>query len=266
MKVVQLGEGTPEIAVLAGVHGDEPCGVRAVERLAEENPSVRRPVKLVVANEQAIAAGKRYVEEDLNRVFPGDPEADTHERRLARRVSDEVADCFTLSLHSTKSHAEPFAVINGVSDEAREICPRLPIAAVVETGNFVEGRLFNSVRRVIEIECGYQGSDQAAENADRITRAFLTAVGALPGDTQAHDVPLFRLTDRIQKGPASSYSVFAENFERVDAGERFAAADDTDHVADEAFYPVLLSANGYSDVFGYTAELIGELSGTPTVE
>lgn len=39
MRVAQLGEGDPEIAVVGGIHGDEPCGVHAVERLIEERPA-----------------------------------------------------------------------------------------------------------------------------------------------------------------------------------------------------------------------------------
>ena len=53
--------------------------------------------------------------------------------------------------------------------------------------------------------------------------------------------------------------MFVDNFTRVDAGQRYAAADGVDQVAEDAFYPVLLSARGYVDIFGYAAEYVGEL-------
>ncbi len=90
MRVAQLGSGTPEIAVVAGIHGDEPCGVRAVERLLDDPPAVERPVKLVVANETALERRVRFVDEDLNRTFPGDPNAKTHEGQLAHRLVEEL--------------------------------------------------------------------------------------------------------------------------------------------------------------------------------
>ncbi len=90
MRVAQLGSGTPEIAVVAGIHGDEPCGVRAVERLLDERPTVNRPVKLVVANEAALERRVRFIDEDLNRTFPGDPDAKTHEGRLAAALVSEL--------------------------------------------------------------------------------------------------------------------------------------------------------------------------------
>ncbi|MFC6732907.1 MULTISPECIES: succinylglutamate desuccinylase/aspartoacylase family protein [unclassified Haladaptatus] len=259
MRVEQIGEGDPAIAVVAAIHGDEPCGVRAVERLLEERPQVRRPVKLIVANEEALAEGVRFLDEDLNRTFPGDPDGDTHESRLAAELIEELDSCLTLALHSTKSHAEPFAIFDDMTEYVRDIMPRLPIAAVVETGDYVEGRLFTSID-TIEVECGLQGTRDAAENADRLTRAFLTATGVLPGDAPEKPVPHFRLQDKIPKGPADQYEVFVENFKPVEKGKAFAAADGKTEVAEEPFYPVLLSATGYRNVFGYTADYLGELS------
>ncbi|WP_267640637.1 succinylglutamate desuccinylase/aspartoacylase domain-containing protein [Haloarchaeobius amylolyticus] len=261
MLVEQLGDGDPEIAVVAGIHGDEPCGVRAVERLLDDEPTVRRPVKLVVANEEALEQGVRYLEADMNRVFPGDPDADTHEERLAAAVQAEVEDCLTFSIHSTRSYDDPFAVYDVLTEYVRQIIPRLPVAAVVETGDSVEGRLQTSVD-VIEVEAGLQGSEAAAENADRLTRAFLTATGVLPGNVPANAIPRFRLHERIPKAPAERYEVFVENFQRVDSGTAYAAVDGHEQVAEGDFYPVLLSTDGYEDVFGYTASRLDDLTVT----
>ncbi|WP_435359218.1 succinylglutamate desuccinylase [Haloarchaeobius sp. DFWS5] len=259
MRVEQLGEGEPDIAVVAAIHGDEPCGVHAVERLLDERPPVRKPVKLVVANEEALAQGVRYLDEDMNRAFPGDPDADTHEGRLAAELYAAVEDCLTFSIHSTRSHAEPFAVFDEMTEYVREVIPRLPVATVVETGPSVDGRLFTSLD-VVEVEAGLQGSDRAVENADRLTRAFLTATGVLPGDAPPKPIPHYRLREQIPKLEADQYEVFVENFAYVEPGTTFAAVDGEPQVADEPFYPVLLSADGYPTVFGYTADRIGELT------
>ena len=259
MRVAHLGSGEPEVAILAAVHGDEPCGVRAVDRLLEDRPDVKRPVKLVVANERALYEQVRYVDEDLNRAFPGDPDADTHEGRLAYELESELEGCLTFAMHSTQSHSEPFTVVNGVTERTSEVCAQLPVTSIVDTGNFIEGRLFTSVE-TIEVECGLQGSERAAENAYRLSRAFLTAVGALAGDTVSREIPVFRLVDRIPKERADEYEVFVENFERVDPGDPYAAVDGMPRVANEPFYPVLMSSYGYQDVFGYAARKVDDIS------
>ncbi|MFW5917519.1 MAG: succinylglutamate desuccinylase, partial [Halorubrum sp.] len=93
MDVYELGEGEPEVAVVGAIHGDEPCGARAVRRLLDADPDVERAVRLIVANEAALDAGVRYLDTDLNRAFPGDLGSDAHEDRLAVDLLDAVEGC-----------------------------------------------------------------------------------------------------------------------------------------------------------------------------
>jgi succinylglutamate desuccinylase len=259
MRVERRGGADPEVAVVGGIHGDEPSGVRAVERLLADAGSFERPVAFVVANEAAVSRGERAVEADLNRSFPGDPAAGTHEGRLAAELATVLEGCTVLALHSTQSHADPFAIVDGFDSVARDLVPRLPVTAAVDTASFVDGRLFAADADVVEVEAGLQGSPAAVENATRVARAFLRATGALPEAPDRSEVPAFRLTDRLPKAAATEYEVFVENFQSVSPGEAYAAADGRDVVASAAFYPVLLSAEGYADVFGYAAERVGSL-------
>ena len=262
MRIYELGEGTPEVAVVGAIHGDEPCGERAIERLVTADPVVDRPVKLIVANEEALARGVRYLETDLNRTFPGDPAAETHEGRLAYELTRELRGCTTLALHSTQSYPGPFAIIDRLDAVSRTVCPHLPVEAVVQTGAHTEGRLI-AHPHTIEVECGFQGTDSAADNAFSLVRAFLDATEALPDESHAAtdggDVPVFRLLDPIPKPPAEAYEVFVENFSLVREGDRFAAADGEAFYAKRDFYPVLLSAYGYESQFGYAGDRIETL-------
>lgn len=263
MRVETLGDGEPEVAIVGGIHGDEPCGSIAVETLLEEEPDVERPVKLIVANEKARAQGVRYVDEDLNRAFPGLPDAETHEGRLVHDLLGEIRGCEILSLHSTQSYPVPFALVDELDGHARSICPYVSVEAVVETAGYSEGRLI-AYPDVIELECGLQRSAAAAENAIQLTREFLVSVGVLSGETATprhHPLTVFQLDEQIPKPAADQYEVFVENFERVAEGDRFAAADGEALVAEEPFYPILLSAEGYKKVFGYTGSLVGRLDG-----
>lgn len=261
MHVEQLGEGDPEVAVVGGIHGDEPCGVHAVEQIVDERPAVERPVKLIVANEEAYDRGQRYVDTDLNRSFPGDPDSEHLEERLAAALAEEIAGCSVLSLHSTQSYEGKFALVDRLNEFARSVCPRLSIDAVVEAHHAREGRIFISAPETIEVECGYQRSEQAAENAVAVTREFLSATGVLPDDSgvRRDDLPVYRLEAPIPKQAADAYEVYASNFERVGAGETFARAGDESLTAEEPFHPVLMSPEGYENVFGYTAQQIGTL-------
>ena len=256
MRVAQLGEGHPEVAVVGSIHGDEPCGARAIERLLIEKPAVEKPVTLVTANEEALDRGVRYIDSDLNRAFEDGGDPYDHEYGLARRLAGELAGCTVLSIHSTQSHPRPFGIVNDDSPEAGEMVRRLPVEALVEVSE-TEGRPFViEAADLIEIEAGYQQSPRASANAYRAARAFLEATGVLPGRRPPSEVPAFSLGDPIEKPAATRYEVFAENFTRVEAGEVFATADDRELRADDPFYPVLFSANGYRDIFGYTGQRV----------
>ncbi|WP_458205248.1 succinylglutamate desuccinylase [Haladaptatus sp. NG-SE-30] len=266
MRIEQLGKGTPEVAVVGGIHGDEPCGPRAMERLLAEDPDVERPVKFVIVNERALELGVRYVNEDLNRVFPGDLDAETYERRLAHELLAELRDCTVLSLHSTQSYPEPFALVDKVNAVARSICPYLPVSELVETDRFTKGKLI-SHPHTLEVECGLQGSEEAVENGYHLIRGFLAGTGVLPlpeGKNPVEaghrdEVTVYRMDQPVRKNGGAEFEVLVENFRHVEAGEVFATSDGEELIAEEAFVPVLMSAYGYEDIFGYTAEELGVL-------
>jgi predicted deacylase len=261
MRVEQLGDGEPEIAIVGSIHGDEPCGRDGIEAVLADPPTVNRPVKFIVVNEEALAANRRYVDVDVNRIFPGDPDSDVREVRLAAELAAEIRDCTVLSLHSTQSYDDMFALVDEVTPLAREVIPKLSVDAIVRTKGNNEGRLFSVAPEAIEVECGYQGSEEAAANAEQVIREFLDALGVT--DTVATirnaSLPVFQLGDPIPKSTADRYEVFVRNFERVDAGEEFAAVDGEPVVAEEPFHPVLLSPEGYEDVFGYRGAKVGVL-------
>jgi succinylglutamate desuccinylase len=262
MRIERFGDGEPEVAVVGGIHGDEPCGARAVERLLARSPSFTRPVVFVVANEAALDRSVRFVDEDLNRAFPGDPDGDTLESRLAAELGTVLGECLTLSLHSTQSYGKPFGIVDALDDFARDVAPALSLAALVESGRFKNGRIFEAVPDTLEVECGIQGSDEAADNATRVAGQFLAALDAVdPGSIdvptpERRPLPVYRLSERIGKDPGKQYEVHVPNFEEVAAGEMYASVDGEPHHAADPFYPVLLSADGYENQFGYGAEYL----------
>lgn len=258
------------MAIVGGIHGDEPCGVNAVEHLLSLDLDLQGSLTLIVANERACELDVRYTEKDLNRAFPptGTPPetfefSDSHEGRLARRLYDLLEDELTLAIHSTRSYPDPFAVVveneDGRLEEKRlDICARLPVISVVDSTPLADGRMLESTPTV-EIEAGYQKSAAATANAIEIAQAFLAATGLTDDPAEPSEKPLFRLRDRIPKPVFGEYEVFVENFQLVEPGETFAAVDGEPVIADGAFYPVLLSERGYETVFGYAAKRVGSI-------
>jgi succinylglutamate desuccinylase len=266
MRVETLGEGTPTVAAVGAIHGDEPCGARAIERFLGAERAIERPVKLILANERALERDVRFVERDLNRSFPGDPDSEVGEERLAHALVREVENCLTLGFHSTVSTEKAFGTVADLDARKRAVFRALPVDAVADFTDVVEGRSVN-LPGFLNVEAGYQGSAAAAENAYDCLLAFLRATGVLADDrdprTEANapatETTVYEVTEAIAKEPGSSYEVLKPNFERVAPGEVFAEVDGEPLRADRAFWPVLMSTAGHATLLGYEAQEAGPI-------
>lgn len=253
--VTVAGPGDPEVAVVGGVHGNEPGGVRAVHRLRDADLDLQRGVAFVVANPAAVEAGERFLDSDLNRVFPGGPNGD-REQRLAGRLCEVIGGLTTVSIHGTHSRPEPFALVHRSQPEEYELASRLPVPHVVDHSGVNEGTI-TTCGCVVEIEVGEQGTDAAAASAELQARAFLRRVGALSGEPVDGRPDFFHMTEAVPKPVDAKGTLYVENFECVPEGTVYASVDGRELVAEETFYPVLMSECGYRDIFGYRGRKLG---------
>lgn len=252
-----LGDGDPELAVVGGIHGDEPSGPRAIQHVLDRGLDLQRPVKFVLANPAASVAHRRYLDADMNRAFPGSLDADERERRLAAELREELGGCLVLSIHATHSAVDPLAFVSGDHPDAQAAASQLPVANVVNHDPAVDGA-FTSCERVVSVEAGRQLTEDATTNATKLVRAFLRLTDALSDEPATGDPDFYTIYDTVEKPAERDVQLLVENFEQVNAGETWAEAGDEDVQADEPFCPVLMSETGYDDIFGYRGQLVGE--------
>jgi uncharacterized protein len=136
VELVELsgGEGPQTLALLGGVHGDEPEGVlavRAVLRRLERLPLAGRVLAVPVASPTAWAAGARTSPLDggnLARAFPGDG-AGGETARVARLLHDRVIapSTFLVDLHSAGADYEMPLFAGAIADDSD--CGRASAAA-----------------------------------------------------------------------------------------------------------------------------------------
>lgn len=95
-------EPGPHLVLFGCVHGNEPATTAAIRELHKTLVLTRGQITFVpVANPDAYAAGKRYLEEDLNRVFRKTENPQSYEARLANQLTAIVDDAdFLLDIHS----------------------------------------------------------------------------------------------------------------------------------------------------------------------
>ncbi len=129
----------PRLLIFGGIHGNEICGPRALERLAHEFESGQLKlakgscVLVPVCNEGAYAARTRYLEENLNRVFQLHDDPKSHERQLANHLAPLVRACdYLLDLHSMQAQGDPFVFLNRPNPESEKFCRSLGAEWIVK--------------------------------------------------------------------------------------------------------------------------------------
>jgi hypothetical protein len=88
-----------KVLVIGGMHGNETLGLEVV-KLFKDNPV--KDVDVLLANEQAIDGNCRFVEQDLNRLFPGDSNSSKYEPRRASEILKQTKKYdVVLDFHNT---------------------------------------------------------------------------------------------------------------------------------------------------------------------
>lgn len=251
MRVEKLGDGEPEYTIVGSIHGDEPCGPDAIERFLDEDWKVKKPVQFIIANEKALKQDDRYVEWDLNRSFPGEERSNIHEERLAAEILEKVRGTKVLDIHSTKSYPEPFSTFSRLNSTTLQLMKSAGVKNAVYFPSNV-GSLNENVDGIV-VEAGRQGTEQVKKNAYQVIINFLAAEGVIEAEFERSDPEIFKYIGEVEGG---DWKFVAENFELVKEGEVFARRGDEELVAEQDFYPVLMSTNGYENILGNKARKI----------
>jgi succinylglutamate desuccinylase len=249
MEVTRKGPGKPEIAVVYCTHGIETAGKKAVERLLNEEPEFKEGVKLVFANEKAVKEDERFIDTDLNRSFPGNPESESYEERLAAEMMEELQDVKVLDMHETEVSPTPFSLFCWMDEEIIETLQSTGVKKAVEI-SYTPGCGINNYGGV-EVETGPRGTEKSVEEAYRVLKQFLVNNDVLEGEENISSPEIYSVYG-VEERPSNDFNAEVENFVELASGKIFASSDEQVLKAEKSFVPVLF-AESYPDIFGFKA-------------
>jgi hypothetical protein len=96
-----------------------------------------------------------------------------------------------------------------------------------------------------------EGSENPTQDAYDLLVNFLAAEGLIDAEFERSDPEFFKV---YSKEEGSGYEFLASNFQKVEEGEVYAEKSGSQKVAEQDFYPVLMSTDGYDDMIGFKAE------------
>lgn len=175
------------IVLIAGMHGNEPEGIiacrRVLDRLENEGLPLHGKLTAVMGNRNALGAGKRFIDVDLNRLWDdrslenilskGPDESFNNEEhelpglfRLFETLATEPRNSLVIDLHTTSSPGSPFTVVApDISNYnlAAALYAPVVIGLVNKLGSTCLSYLMKRGIPAIAFEGGKQGTEAAIQ-------------------------------------------------------------------------------------------------------
>lgn len=176
------------LVILAGIHGNEVCGIEAFNALIPRIKIERGAVTFIYANKEAQRQNKRQIEYNLNRAFYKEQQTEireTSEGKTAKEIMPYLEKAeMMLDIHASFTpDSRPFV-----------ICDKqwLADARIFDTDiasynwdEFEPGSTdyYMNLQQKPGFcyECGYLGEREATKRAEKAILQFLTFAGALKG-------------------------------------------------------------------------------------
>lgn len=195
----------PSLVVVAAIHGNEPAGIhaarRVLDRLEAGEFEIRGDLTALAGNRQALAAGRRYLERDLNRVWtagnlrrigsrsrsgtesPGTPrellEMEQLIEALAAARHRARGPLHLLDLHTMSAPGTPFVII-GDSLANRRFARPLTAPVILGLEEEVDGGLLEWANGRGWVTMAVEGGQhESPEAVDHLEAAILLAMGSV---------------------------------------------------------------------------------------
>lgn len=192
----------PTLLCVGGIHGNEPSGAVALERVIAKLRDVAEELTGAIlalrGNVPALETGERYIDEDLNRIWTDErfaqlaaerePSCEDREMLDLRARIDEAASAarhplYAIDLHTSSAETAPF-VLTGDTLRNRHFAQRLGVPLILGLEERITGTITEFVNERGVITLGFEAGQHAdPKSIDRHEAAMwmaLRACGALP--------------------------------------------------------------------------------------
>ena len=181
----------PTSIILVGVHGNEVCGVEAVEAMLPRLRIEKGCVFVAYGNPRAIEQNVRFTEANLNRMFKSDKllsdaERESYEYQRAQFLKQYLDQVDALlDVHASFTPGSRRFII--CEQNAKAITRLLPLDVTVSGFDHVQPGgtdcYMNTNGKIgVCVECGFLGDASSTKIAEESIRAFLQARGHVSGE------------------------------------------------------------------------------------
>lgn len=251
----EKGQGFPVLAVSSAMHGNEDIGVYILSSL-KTRQIINGRLRLIIANPNALFYNERFLQDDLNRIFPGEIGAKNQrgekaERDLAAKLVNIVEDAnFLVDLHTASTETDPFVILTKKEEHRLEFAEKTGIQKIVLIESKNNNSLVDFVKSGIGVELGLHGSISAYNRGLQAVNNILSDL-RMNGKSVQRDVEheYYELYGSILKPeePFVKIDSSIKNFSLINKGQSIAKSESAEIKAGEDFYPIFVNERAYKD-------------------
>lgn len=256
LKVEQIGSGEPKIALVACTHGDEIIGLIIFNAIRAISSELLKPITLITANLRALELNKRFIDSDLNRVFPGIADGD-REERLAFFLNTELNKYdIVIDIHGTNSNIDALVITTDMKVSKLEILSKLSIDKVMLASKEIFGghEIISNVKCGLALEYGPDKSGDSWPIAWSHIKQLLINLEYLSGQTTNYSgKDLYRVYNKYEAPENFVQNEGIDDFKLIKKGDEIGTIDGNIVYANEDFYPIFVGKGSYSKIFALMA-------------
>jgi succinylglutamate desuccinylase len=191
-----------KILFVVCTHGNEEIGNTALKNASASLSDLGTYFDTTIGNPEAFARGVRFVDTDLNRIFPGKENSPIYEEARAYELLAFAKDyAHVIDIHGTKSATGIFTIVTNPVPEAILLSAALPIENVViweSSKPSPLGPLTRFIASAVEIEAGVKDDPAITRQLTKILKKII-AEGILISKENLRKRTFFQVYGKILK-------------------------------------------------------------------
>lgn len=254
-----FGDGSPRIAIVGCTHGDEPLGKFVIGSLIKDIIPIKGSISFFIAHPLALKKKKRFIEQDLNRSFPGKMNGKIEER-IAYELKKTLSSFdVVIDIHATNSNIDSLAIVTKQNKKVTTFLNHIPIKKIGLARSSVFGghELINHTKMGVALE---YGPDKKGTNHHRVTqdiKHILINLGIIAGVKKSYPAKeIYTITDQYHTPKKFKASNKLKDFQLIRKGQMIGMVRNKKIYSDKNFYPLFLGKGKYKGTLALVADKV----------
>ncbi len=210
---IETSTSGPNVVFIGGMHGNEPTGVLALNRVCRQleklQPLIKGNVYALAGNLTALERGERFIVNDLNRVWQPDMvekavKRDYHPDEIIHEVEEQIelwgiiddlmarkrGPFIFIDLHTTSVNTVPFITMSDTIMN-RSIAKKIPVPVVIGIEEHLSEPLLSYVNELGCVSMAFEGGQHSDPESVRNHEALIWQILAHSGVMKKMEIPKY---------------------------------------------------------------------------